>query len=76
MPFTLPSEMVNNSTDRPVEGTPPETEVSGAFPAVEITQEMVAAGVAEYDLLKGSFPNFMLVKQIYTAMAAARLREA
>ena len=36
----------------------------------EITPEMISAGVAALELYLGSYPSFLLVQEVYIAMAS------
>lgn len=46
-------------------------EITWYHDAIEITPEMVSAGVASYEGLLGVFDDYGLVKAIYTSMALA-----
>jgi hypothetical protein len=45
-------------------------------PEIEITPEMIEAGIRAYDLYDSEDPYEWIVAAIYTAMEKARLREA
>ena len=61
------------STDRPVLDGAIETV---AAQGVEITPEMVSAGVGAFDFYSRSVDSFYLVEQVYIAMELARLQSS
>ena len=62
------------------EGQPPTATILEFAPKSDvadvdgsITPEMISAGVAAFDLYAGSVDAFLLVQEVYKAMAASRV---